>query len=231
MKAIIFAAGLGTRLSPWTNNKPKALVEYQNIPLLQHVILKLKKHGFDDIIINIHHFATQIEDFIKKNDSFGIKITFSDERKLLLDTGGGLKKAEHFFNDNQPFLVYNVDIISDIDLKEFYNYHIENKVLVTLAVKNRETSRQLLFDENKNLCQWKNIIKNEIKNARTPIGELKPFAFSGLHIISPQIFNKITEKGVFSIIDTYLRLAKTENIIYYNHDYSSWKDMGRKSEY
>ncbi len=231
MKAIIFAAGLGTRLSPWTNNKPKALVEYQNIPLLQHVILKLKKHGFDDIIINIHHFADQVEEFIEKNDSFGIIISFSNERDLLLDTGGGLKNTAHFFNDNKPFLAYNVDIISDINLNEFYNYHIENKVLVTLAVKNRETSRQLLFDENKNLCQWKNVITNEIKNARTAVGELKSYAFSGLHVISPQIFDKITEEGVFSIIDTYLRLAKTEDIIFYNHNYSSWKDMGRKSEY
>ncbi len=231
MKAIIFSAGYGTRLQPWTNNKPKALVEYKNIPLLQHVILKLKKHNFNDIIINIHHFANQIEEFIKQNNSFGINITFSDELDLLLDTGGGLKKTAHFFNDNKAFLAYNVDIISDIDLNKFYDYHINNKVLVTLAVQNRKTSRQLLFDAEKNLCQWKNIITGEIKQARRAIGNLEPYAFSGLHIINPDIFEKIKEDGVFSIIDLYLRLSKNENIIYYNHNNSSWKDLGRKENF
>lgn len=231
MKAIIFAAGLGTRLQPWTNTKPKALVEYKNAPLLQHVILKLKSEGFDEIIINIHHFADQVVDFVRKNDSFGAKINFSDETGLLLDTGGGLKKTADFFKNCESFLAYNVDILTDLNLQDFYNYHIENKAIATLAVQKRQTSRQLIFDKNGYLCKWKNVVTGEEKPAREISGTPLPYAFSGIHIISPKIFNKITETGVFSIIDVYLRLAKTEKIAFFDHTKSSWQDMGRKENF
>ena len=228
MKALILAAGLGTRLQPLTNNKPKALILYKNKPLLEHAIDKLKKHGFNDIIINIHHFAEQIINFVKKNNNFGINITFSDETEQLLDTGGGLKKAKWFFNDKKSFLVYNVDIFSDINLTEFYNEHNKIEAICTLAVQNRQTSRMLFFDENNYLCKWKNVITGEEKIARKTNTTLLPYAFSGIQMISPKIFPLITEENKFSIIDLYLRLARKHKISYYSHNNSSWLDLGKK---
>jgi len=146
MKAMIFAAGKGTRLQPLTNDIPKALVKVNNITLLEIIINKLKHFGFNDIIINVHHFAEQIKDFLNKNNNFGIKITISDESSLLLETGGGLKKAAWFFDDNKPFLIHNVDILSDINLSELYDFHIQSQSLATLAVMHRITSRYFLFD-------------------------------------------------------------------------------------
>ena len=223
---MILAAGHGTRLKPLTDNKPKALVEVQGKTLLEIIILQLKQFGFTDIIINVHHFANQIIDFVNKND-FGVNIEISDERDKLLDTGGGILKAKDFFSDEKAFLVHNVDILSDIDLFDLFKSHIKSDALATLAVKQRTTSRQLLFDSEGNLCQWKNVQTGEIKNAREPFGELSPFAFSGIHILSTEIFKQITQQGAFSIIDTYLQLAKHFPIKSYIHNYSKWYDMGR----
>jgi len=230
MKAMIFAAGLGTRLQPWTNNKPKALIEYKQVPLLEIVINKLKKTGFKQIVINVHHFAEQIIEFLKNKNYFDCDIYISDETDLLLDTGGGLKKAEHFFDSEKPFLVYNVDILSEIDLLDFYNNHLKNNSLATLAVQKRETSRVLFFDSENNLCSWKNLKTNQEKIARHTFLQTNYFAFSGLHIISPKIFELIEEKGSFSIIDLYLRLAKDNKISYYL-DSKDWKDMGKKENF
>ena len=146
MKAMIFAAGLGTRLKPLTDSTPKALVAVAGKPLLEHVINKLKKAGFDEILINVHHFPDQIIDFVKEHHNFGIRIEFSDERHCLLDTGGGIRKASEFFNDGQPFLVHNVDILSNVDLEALYQFHLNEMPLATLVVSERETSRYLLFD-------------------------------------------------------------------------------------
>ena len=208
MKAMILAAGLGTRLKPLTNNKPKALVEIKGKTLLEIAITKLKKEGFTDIIINVHHFANQIINFLKQNNNFNINISISDETNMLLDTGGGIYNAKWFFENEKAFLIYNADIISDINLKNLYDTHIQTDAIATLVVKNRETSRQLLFDAENNLCKWKNIITGEEKVARNTKGKLTPFAFSGIHVLSTKIFDLIEERAKFSIIDVYLRLAK-----------------------
>jgi len=226
MKAMILAAGKGTRLQSLTSKTPKALVEIHGKPLLERVINKLKRSGFTDIIINVHHFADQLTEFIESND-FGVRIKISDERDQLLDTGGGILHAKKFFRGEEAFLVYNVDILSDIDLLDLYKAHISSDALATLAVKERPTSRQLLFDTAGNLCRWRNVETGETKNAREAFGELSPFAFSGIHMLSTEIFEQITESGSFSIIDAYLRLAKDFPIKSYIHNYSKWFDMGR----
>ena len=230
MKAIIFAAGFGTRLQPLTNNKPKALVEINGTTLLEIVINRLKLFGFNDIIINVHHFSDMIVDFLKKNNNFNTNITISDESDYILDTGGGLKKAAWFFNDKKPFLVHNVDIISNINLSEMYNKHLNSDAIATLAVRNRNSSRYFLFDENNTLCGWENTKTQEIKITKETNSQLTQYAFSGIHVISPEIFNHINEKGNFSIVDVYLKLAATNKIMAFNHDKSLWFDVGDKNK-
>jgi len=227
---MIFAAGLGTRLQPWTFTKPKALIEYNKTPLLELVILKLKHYGFSEIVINVHHFASQIEEFIAKNRKFGLDIIISDERDLLLDTGGGLKRARTFLESNEPFLIYNVDILSKINLNDFYNFHIQSKSIATLAVQERKTSRSLVFDEENYLCSWKNNSTGEEKIARISEKTKKHFAFDGIHFVNPEIFQLIEEDGVFSIIDLYLRLAKNHKISAFAEN-TFWLDMGRKKNF
>ena len=223
---MILAAGKGTRLQPLTNNIPKALVEIHGKPLLDIVINKLKNYGFTDVIVNIHHFADKIIDYIEQKD-FGINIEISDERDQLLDTGGGILKAKWFFEGTDAFLVYNVDILSDINLYDLYKAHVNSNAIATMAVKKRHTSRQLLFDSEGFLCQWKNVETGEIKTARAALGELNPLAFSGIHVLDTKIFDHIVETGRFSIIDTYLRLANSFDIKSYIHNHSKWFDMGR----
>ncbi len=214
LKAMIFAAGLGTRLKPITDKMPKALVKISGKPLLWHTIQKLKTAGFDEIIINVHHFADQIIDYVKSNNNFDIRIEFSDERDMLLDTGGGIKKAAWFFN-GQPFLVHNVDIISNVDLKVLYDDHLNNNPLATLVVSERETSRYLLFDENLNLKGWTNTQSGEIKS---PIENFQPekynkLAFSGIQVLDPVIFSYMKNfPDKFSVIDFYLSVCDRENI-------------------
>ena len=219
---------MGTRLKPLTDTTPKALIKVHNTPLLEIVLRKMIKAGFDEIIINVHHHAEQIIDFIKQNNNFGVRIEISDERGLLLETGGGLKKASWFFDDLKPFLVHNVDVLSNINLKDMYNYHVSNNALATLAVRIRETSRYLLFNDDKQLCGWENK-KLDIKKITIREQEnLIPMAFSGIHIINPSVFMLLSEEGYFSIIDVYLRLSKKQRIIGYNHDSSFWLDLGKK---
>jgi len=212
MKAMIFCAGLGTRLKPLTDDKPKALVPLAGKPLIEHVVERLKSYGFTDIIINVHHFADKVEAFIAKKDYFGVNITVSDERNLLLDTGGGLKKAAHFFGDGKPFLIHNVDIISDINLADLYRRNAESGALASLAVSNRLSSRYFLFDNTMQLVGWKNLKTNEQKIARVGDTYL-PFAFNGIHVVNPAIFDLMDGfEGKFSIVDLYLHLAKSHFI-------------------
>ncbi len=224
MKALIFAAGLGTRLHPLTISKPKALVEIKGISLLEQNICKLRDAGISEIVVNVHHFADQIIEYIEKI-FWGIPVHISDESDLLLDTGGGLKKAAHHFQD-EAFLLYNVDIISDIDLSKLIAYHKEHSPIATLVVKNRKTNRHLLFDQQNQLSGWrdiktrKEILKNDIKNP-------KELAFSGIHVVDPEIFKFMSNKDVFSMIDLYLDVCNKKKVLAYIDNESEWMDVGK----
>lgn len=227
MKAMILAAGFGTRLKPFTNHKPKALIEINGTPMLELVVSKLIKFGIADIIINVHHFAEMICDFLKSKDNFGINIQLSIERQIL-GTGGGIKKAAYFFDDGRPFLVHNVDIITNVELTEFYQEHIDKNHLVTLAVKKRNTTRYFKVDQDNLICGHIDGKKNRVRIVKQPAGITQTFAFSGIHIISPQIFPHITEEGFFSIVDVYLKLIKMGyKIGVYRMDDCYWRDLGR----
>jgi len=230
MKALIFAAGLGTRLKPLTDSLPKALVPIAGKPLLQYVIEKLKSAGFDEIIINIHHFGGQIIDFVRQNNAFGIRIEFSDEREKLLDTGGGIKKAARFFEDGKPFLVHNVDILSDVDLEALYRVHLRTGSAATLLTSYRETSRYLLFDENDTLQGWINKKTGEVKSPRKNFApeNYRERAFSGIHVLSPEIFDYMTAfPDTFSIIDFYLSVCDKIPIKSFTPPKLSLLDVGK----
>ncbi|MDR1357011.1 MAG: nucleotidyltransferase family protein [Tannerellaceae bacterium] len=215
MKAMIFAAGLGTRLRPLTDTIPKALAPFSGKPMLEHLIIKLKAAGFDEIVINIHHLGDQIIDFLKANDNFGLIVHISDERGYLLDTGGGLKQAASFLTGKEPFLVHNVDIISDADLVALYNSHNPGVSLATLLVSERVTSRYLLFDKEDKLCGWRNRETGEIKSHFPDFSPNKynGYAFGGVHVMSPEIFGCMEEwTGKFSIIDFYISACVKKRI-------------------
>lgn len=242
MKAMIFAAGLGTRLKPLTDTCPKALVKAGDKPMLQHTIEHLIKHGFDEIIINIHYLGNQIKDFLKSNNNFNIHIEISDEANEILETGGGLWKARHFFSDEKPFLVCNADVFTNIHLKDFYTAHLQNNAIATLAVRNRNSSRYLLFDDDNILFGWENIKTQEVKIPRKISFEVKEkltdhasyplheFAFSGYHIISPEIFKQNKREGKFSMIDWYLDICGHHIIKAYPHNEDVWIDIGSLEE-
>lgn len=225
MKAMIFAAGLGTRLKPFTENHPKALAIVNGKPLLQRNIEYLKSFGIDEIVINVHHFADQIIEFLEENNYFGIKITISDETDQVLETGGGLVKAKTNFKED--FLVMNVDILTDLHLTNFIKAHQENKALVTLAVSDRNSSRKLYFNDKKELKGWRNLKTEEEIKAVDSLDDLNDLAFSGIHVINPALFDKITETGKFSIMKVYMDLMKTESIIGFNHSGGILIDVGR----
>lgn len=228
MKAFILAAGNGTRLKPYTDHKPKALVEINGITLLERIIRRLMRFGFDDIVVNVHHFSGQITKFLEEKENFGINIEISDESNSLLDTGGGLMKAAWFFEGKEAFLVHNVDILSDIDLGEFYKQHVYSNVLASLAVRNRKSSRYLLFDKQNHLVGWKNASTNQVIMAKSSPLNLNQYAFSGIQMISPQLFKQVKLKGRFSLIDMYLSLAKHNHIAAYIHDNTHWIDVGKE---
>jgi NDP-sugar pyrophosphorylase family protein len=224
---MIFAAGLGTRLRPITDSIPKALVKINGRPLLEWVLLRLLNFGYTEIIINTHHFAEQIMEFLNTRNNFGIRITISNE-DTLLDTGGGLKKASWFFNDEAPILLHNVDVISDINLKDMYNHHIQSDALATLAVRDRNTTRYLLFDEQDNLCGWKSLATGESILPRKANIQ-SSLSFMGIHIISPELLPLLDERQVFPIIETYLRLVNENHIIKaYIDNQCRWLDVGNK---
>jgi NDP-sugar pyrophosphorylase family protein len=229
MKAIIFAAGLGTRLQPLTNNTPKALVKLNGQPLLFHAINKLIDAGVTRVVVNVHHFGEQIINYLQ-NNNFKIPISISDERDMLLETGGALLKAAPLLEGNDPVVAMNVDIISSIDIAQMVNHHMKSNSLATLAVRQRQTSRYLLFNPKMQLCGWENIASCEKIITRETTAKLTPLAFSGIQVLSPLFFDMLTETGKFSVIKSYLRLAHEHNITGY-HDHSSfWIDVGKPGE-
>lgn len=234
MKAMIFAAGLGTRLKPFTDLHPKALLQVNGKSLLQRNVEYLSTYGIIDIIVNVHHFPDQIKDEIERNKSWGAKITISDESAELLETGGGLKKASWFFNDDEPFVVINVDILTDMDLKAMIDQHKSTNVWATLAVSNRETSRYLLFDETGRLCGWKNKKTGEQKMSKQAKTHEEK-AFSGIHVIEPKLLPLLKnpdplaeQQEKFSITDAYLQLSKLHSIMAYEHSGAKFVDVGKQ---
>ncbi|HWF37484.1 MAG TPA: nucleotidyltransferase family protein [Candidatus Acidoferrales bacterium] len=229
---MILAAGLGTRLKPLTDDRPKALVEVAGHTLLEIVITRLKSFGVGELIINVHYFADMVVAYLSANQNFGIHIEVSRE-KVLLDTGGGLKKAAHFFLDDshradEPFILHNVDVISTIDLPKMVQFHRDRRALATLAVQCRETSRYLLFDEKQELCGRRAGHAPEAEMAR-PCNDPLPLAFCGVHVISPCFLKMVAEDGVFSIITPYLRLAaQDEKIMAFRADDYYWQDLGKQ---
>jgi len=220
---------LGTRLRPVTDNIPKALVEVNGKPLLQHALEHLEAYGIREVVINVHHLGHQIIDFLSLHKNFGLEIAISDESDQLLETGGGVAKAAWFFAEGKPFLVRNVDVLSDIDLNMLEKVHDANEALATLVVRDRKTNRYLLFDDNSRLCGWEN---RQTGERRMAVSErnLIPLAFSGIQVLDPEIFPLIKETGRFSLTDLYLRLAKTQVIKGFRDDRSSWRDIGKPGE-
>ena len=225
-RAMVLAAGLGTRLRPLTNDRPKALVEVAGRTLLEITLMRLKSFGVEDVIVNTHHFAEMVEGYLAAHGGFGMRIAISRE-DMLLDTGGGLKNAAWFFRDSEePFLLHNVDVLSGIDLAGMAGFHAERGALATLAVQTRETSRPLLFDEHGQLCG--RVLKDGEREMARPAEQAKALAFAGIHVISPRIFDLLSEDGVFPIIPAYLCMAAAgEKISAYRAEGAYWRDLGR----
>jgi len=224
MKAMILAAGLGTRFKPWTDHHPKALAKVNGVSLLERNMLYLRSFGIREILVNVHHFADQIRDAIIANDGWGNNISISDETDQVLETGGGLKKAQAFF-DQGSFLLMNVDILTDMDIGKMISIHVETKPLATPAVTSRKSSRYFLFDRNNRLSGWRNTKTGEEKMAIPQTG-LEEKAFSGIHLISPLIFPLMYQQGKFSIVDVYLDLAAEKTILGFDHTGSRLIDVG-----
>lgn len=234
MKAMVLAAGLGTRLRPLTDDRPKALVEVDGRTLLEIALTRLRNFGIHDVIVNVHHFADKVISFLADHKNFGMHIEVSRE-DVLLDTGGGLKKAGWFFHEKsaqapEPFLLHNVDVVSTIDLRRMLQFHRDHQALATVAVQQRNSSRYLFFDGHLQLCgrQIGREAQPQIVNASS---KTEPLAFSGIHVISPRLMTLMREEGVFSIIDTYLRLAAAgEKIMAFRADEYYWRDLGKPAD-
>lgn len=224
MKAMLFAAGLGTRLKPFTDHCPKALVEVNGKSLLEHNIRYLQRFGIYEVIINVHHFAQMIRDAIYEHDGYGSEISISDESSELLETGGGLKKAAHFFVGAGDFVVMNVDVLTNLDLGKMIEAHRDN--LATLAVMQRESSRYLLFDKEMMLCGWENNKTGEQRISRAGIS-VTPYAFSGIQVLSEAVLNDMPFEGKFSLIDQYLYLAKKHTLKGFDHTGNIFIDVGK----
>jgi NDP-sugar pyrophosphorylase family protein len=235
MKAMILAAGLGTRLRPLTDDRPKALVEVAGRTMLEITLARLRGFGIHDVIVNVHHFADLVLQYLKARNNFGMRIAVSQE-DVLLDTGGALKKAAYFFSGNseqstEPFILHNVDVISTIDIGRMVQFHIENQALATLAVQDRKTSRYLLFDQQLQLCGRQSGRDQKPELVRSSPGlsaKVQALAFSGIHVISPRFLGMMREEGAFSIITSYLRLGvQGEKIIAFRTDEYYWRDLGK----
>lgn len=222
---MLFAAGLGTRLKPFTDHHPKALAPVNGKSLLEHNILYLQQFGIREVVVNVHHFADQIEKVVAESNGFGSVIHISDERNEVLETGGGLLKASHFFK-NEHFVVMNVDMLTNFDLNKLIDAHQSTQALATLAVMKRASSRQLLFDETMQLCGWRNNNSGETKIARD-IDGAQDFAFSGIQMIHSDLFQWMEQRGKFSIIDSYLQLAKSHIIKGFDHSGDLILDVGK----
>jgi MurNAc alpha-1-phosphate uridylyltransferase len=228
--AMLLAAGLGTRLRPLTDHTPKALVEVGGTPILEHVVRRLLQAGADRLILNVHHFGEQIRDYVGAREGFGVESLISFEESHPLETGGGLLHAAPLFRKDAPFFLHNADILSDLPLEELYAAQLRSAPLATLAVMERETSRYLLFDEI-GLLGRADERKGIRLEARPPVGEVRRLAFGGVHVISPGIFDRITETGAFSILDSYLRLAGEGAIILpFRIDGCYWSDIGKPEQ-
>jgi NDP-sugar pyrophosphorylase family protein len=229
MKAMILAAGLGTRLRPLTNDRPKALVEVAGRTLLEIAVARLWEVGVREVIVNVHHFAGMVIEYLRGKNNFGMRVEISEEGSLL-DTGGGLKKAAWFFREEDPaapFILHNVDVISTIDLRQMLDFHTQNQALATLAVQQRRTSRYLLFDEQMRLC-GRRLVKERKTELVRPSPQLQELAFTGIHVISPRLLGMLSEEGTFSIVQSYLRLAgEGERIVAYRADGAYWRDLGK----
>lgn len=229
MKAMVLAAGLGTRLRPLTDNRPKALVTLRGRTLLEIALEKLRCFGVSEVIVNTHHFADRMHDYLRAHGNFGMRIEISRE-DTLLDTGGGLKKAAWFFLEDggdQPFLVHNVDVMSTIDLGRMVALHRDRDALATLAVAERATSRYLLFDDRGQLC-GRRAGRDGVAEMARPASAVQALAFAGIHVVSPRIFAKLPEEGAFSIVAAYLRLAGVgEKLVAFRADEYQWRDLGR----
>jgi NDP-sugar pyrophosphorylase family protein len=229
MRAMVLAAGLGTRLRPLTNDRPKALVEIDGRSLLEIALARLRSFDITDVIVNVHHFADKIVDYLKGHDNFGMNIAISRE-EVLLDTGGGLKKASHFFlqgSADEPFIVYNVDVLSSINLSCIVDAHRSGEALATLAVQHRDSSRLLLFDQDSQLCGRQS--RGAAPEIVRPASEIRSLAFCGIHVISPRIFSSMNETGVFPIVPVYLRLSgQGERVVGFPADDYYWRDLGRR---
>ncbi|MBP6979287.1 MAG: nucleotidyltransferase family protein [Bacteroidales bacterium] len=234
MKAMILAAGRGTRLYPLTKDTPKALIPLKGVPLLEILILRLKQFGFDQITVNIHHHGQQIIDFLESHDHFGVTLSISDERDCLLDTGGAVKKAKTLLGDQEPVLIHNVDVISSLDLAALMRHHVQSEALVTLCVQERPSSRYFYFSPDDRLCGWKNHQTGEEKRVQPAAQPEIQRAFSGIHIIGPHFFQQASrhgcfpaDKDIFSIVDVYLCLAAKEKVVGYDHTGDEWTDIGK----
>ncbi len=227
---MILAAGLGTRLKPLTDDRPKALVEWQGKALLDHVVEKLRDEGFREIIINVHHHAEKIMEHVKKQDAYGLHIAFSHEKEELLDTGGGLAKASWFLKDS-PFLVYNVDILSSISLTRLLEDHQRSGAIATMAVKPRVTTRSLLMNEASCLKGWHDNRTGESILCDGDATGLQPIAFSAIHVMNPSIFEFFPKEERWPIMPFYLELARTHPVNLYRHDGDEWMDMGKLESY
>ncbi len=223
---MILAAGLGTRLKPWTDSHPKALAIVNGKSLLQRNIAYLQTHGIYDVVVNVHHFADQIIDAVTTNNGWGSAITISDETSEVLETGGGIKKAAPCFDGEESFAVMNVDILTDLDLSTMIAQHQQQKPLATLAVTDRETSRYFLFNNQAELCGWQNVKTGEEKIVKQQ-QPLYPKAFSGIHVIDTKLFSLMKQQGKFSMVDVYLSLAANNTIQCFNHSGSKFIDVGK----
>jgi NDP-sugar pyrophosphorylase family protein len=226
MKAMILAAGVGNRLKPLTELKPKALVEVGGQPMIGSLIHRLSKQGITSFIVNVHHYSAQVINYLKSSEFKSFDIAISDESAKLLDTGGGLFKAAGFFSDGKPFLLHNVDILSGINFTQMLAHHQAEGNLATLAVSRRNSSRFLLLDSQNYLKGWQDAKTGEVKRVTGAIGKLTPLAFSGIHIIDPSLFAFSKQTKPFPIMDLYLSLAENYRIGVYIHEPEKWADMG-----
>ncbi len=225
MKAMIFAAGMGTRLRPLTDTIPKALVPVKGVPMLEIMIRRLILHGITEAVVNVHYLGGEIEKFLLSKNNFGIDIHISNEKDELLDTGGGLWKARQWLQGDESFFLCNADIYTDIDFAKLLLCHKNNNAMATLAIRNRQSSRVLLLDDKKRLCGWRN---NNDNRSIVPVyvSELTPYAFSGIQVIHPSIFDTCTRKGKFGLIEWYLDICATHPIFGYLHNEDVWIDIG-----
>ncbi len=227
---MILAAGLGTRLGDITLKKPKALVEVQGMPMLHRLLIHLQKEGFEKVCINVHHFADQITESIRKVNNFGLDICYSDETTELLDTGGALVAAKDFFTGKEPVLIHNADILSNLNFNNLYHFHAQHKAAATLFVSGRNSSRSLLFDKQKLLTGWTNHATGEFKWVSKPMTDFSAQSFNGVWLSNPEFIHQIPLTGKFSIIDAWLNMAKERRIIGFQEDSCAWFDLGTNSK-